>query len=84
MYCYDLERVIIEGEGLKVIGATAFKHCEALTEIALPASVAQIYPQAFEQCYSLKNLTVSGDHYRVENGGLYETATSISRRAPRR
>ncbi len=76
MYCYDLERVIIEGEGLKVIGATAFKHCEALTEIALPASVAQIYPQAFEQCYSLKNLTVSGDHYRVENGGLYETATS--------
>lgn len=76
MFCYDLEKVVVQGENLETIGGTAFKHCEALTEINLPSSVTKIYPQAFERCYALKNLTVAGGSYHMSGGGLYENATN--------
>lgn len=75
MFCYDLERVVFQGENLQTIGGTAFKCCEALTEMNLPSSVTKIYPQAFERCYALKNLTVAGGSYHMSGGGLYENAT---------
>ncbi len=43
-------RKVILNEGTKEISAWAFKDCEALTDVYLPASLTIIHDQAFEGC----------------------------------
>ena len=46
-------------DNLISIGKEAFKNCNALTEIKIPAKVAFIHPSAFLICKSLVSLSVA-------------------------
>ena len=60
------------------IGLEAVRNCNALTSIALPASVTVIRDMYFNTCSSLKEIKVDVDNanYASENGILYDKQKS--------
>lgn len=54
----DYKGAYVIPDGIKVIGAGAFRFCEQMTSITIPNSVTEIGSKAFEQCYSLRNVVI--------------------------
>ena len=50
-------------DGVKTIGASAFRYCSGLTSMNIPASVTSIGENAFQYSYSLKTVTLNGNPY---------------------
>ena len=50
-------------DGVKTIGASAFRYCSGLTSMNIPASVTSIGENAFQYSYSLKTITLNGNPY---------------------
>ena len=80
----NLERVIEENEelqaGTKLIVDDSMtsiislvKGCESLTKVFIPKSITSIRVDAFQECFSLLNITVSDDNekYKSVDGILY-------------
>ncbi len=59
-----LQRITLP-ESLKVIGKTAFAHCDQLEEVVLPAGVEDIRDGAFWGCLSLKRVVLSMTTKRI-------------------
>ena len=64
--CTSMRKLIIRNNCIK-IGERAFENCALLTDISLPAGLAEIYGGVFNSCKSLKhidlpeNLTILGE-----------------------
>lgn len=56
----DLKEIILN-DGLETIGQGAFWECYGLESITIPASVTEIYCNAFNHCGALKTVTFEGD-----------------------
>ena len=56
------------------IGTKAFKGCESLKSVTIPASVSSIGPQPFLGCTSLESITVAegNEHYQSVDGVLFD------------
>ena len=50
-------------DGVKTIGASAFRYCSGLTSMNIPASVTSIGENAFQYSLSLKTVTLNGNPY---------------------
>ena len=73
---YNLENLVSVSlpNSLQVIGEAAFS-CTGITEINIPASVIQMYTNAFESCFALERIIVAeGNKYYCNDsqGILYE------------
>ena len=53
----EIEKVVIE-EGVKSVGAYAFRNCAELTSVTLPAGVQTIGEAAFNDCAALTSVTL--------------------------
>ena len=60
-------------DNCKIIGNSAFAHCDNLTSIEIPNSVTSIGCEAFYSCGSLSSITVDSSNtaYKSINGVLY-------------
>ena len=56
--CEKLQNVYIPEGRIKVIAADAFEDCSKLYSVHLPKSIAQIFPRAFKNCYSLSIINI--------------------------
>ncbi len=60
LYNTALKEITIP-EGVNLANASAFGGCSALEEVTLPASLnGQLHPKSFENCTSLKKITIKG------------------------
>ena len=77
--CTALETVTI-APGTKVIGASAFKDCAAITSVTIPSTVENIYKQAFYNCTSLKSITIPTGTKLIDDNAFNncKSATSLS------
>ncbi|MCL2062660.1 MAG: leucine-rich repeat protein [Firmicutes bacterium] len=73
----SLKTVIVAGSSR--IRDNAFRGCEGLTSIELPASVTNIGNDVFENCAGLTNITVDAENqnYASEDGVLFNKTKSI-------
>ena len=53
----QVKSVVIE-DGVTRIGISAFKNCDALTDVTIPGSVTSINDSAFSKCSSLTSVTI--------------------------
>lgn len=70
MYCYNWlyhspfwnreseEKIAIIGEGVTLIGDSAFKGCDCQREVSIPSIVREIGYPAFKKCYELKKIVI--------------------------
>jgi len=65
---------VVWGANVEEIGAYAFKKCEKLTEISIPASVKKIDKYAFSYCQSLTSLTFSEGLTEIGNDAFEATS----------
>ena len=56
-YCSNLKGVTI-GNGVNIIGDSAFIGCSSLTSVVIPNSVRTIGNDAFNNCHNLKGVTI--------------------------
>ncbi len=57
-FCMDIEHIVIE-DGIKGIGARAFKNCIQLSTVTIPDSITFIGSRAFENCAKLTSVNLS-------------------------
>ena len=62
-------------EGVTCIGQAAFKGCQQLKKVVLPASVEEVQMYVFERCPNLTNVVVKSDAIKNE---LKDTYSSIN------
>lgn len=51
---------------VKLIGETAFNHCEALREIVISEGVEELGPWAFNACYALESIHIPASVVRID------------------
>jgi len=64
-------------DGVKRIGAAAFRQCGAATDIILPEGLEEIGAQAFSYCYSLNDLTLPDGLEKI-GANAFEECRSFS------
>lgn len=58
-HCYNLKKVVFEGDYIEKIGTGLFWYCENLETVVMPNAVGEWNTDfAFMSCYKLKNVTV--------------------------
>ena len=75
MNCTNLQNVHL-GNGLKKIGAEAFRNCTALPRIKTPDSVETMGEYTFAGCSSLKNVVI-GNGTQAVNKSTFRDCTSL-------
>ena len=75
MNCTNLQNVHL-GNGLKKIGAEAFRNCTALPRIKTPDSVYTMGEYTFAGCSSLKNVVI-GNGTQAVNKSTFRDCTSL-------
>ena len=65
-YSSDIEKLII-GDGIRVIGGSAFKNCKKLNYVRLPSTLQKIYTNAFYGCTSLTKLHIPSSVRYIES-----------------
>ena len=75
MNCTNLQNVHL-GNGLKKIGAEAFRNCTALPRIKTPDSVETMGGYTFAGCSSLKNVVI-GNGTQAVNKSTFRDCTSL-------
>lgn len=73
-YCYSLHTVTLP-DSVTAIEERAFTGT-ALTQIHIPANVAQIGTDAFSECFALSAITSDSESYPAIDNVLYEKATN--------
>jgi hypothetical protein len=75
-------REAIIGDGIQVIGASAFSGCNSMTKVTIPDSVTSIEQSAFSGCSGLTSITIPAGVTSIGNRAFYECIglTSITRR----
>lgn len=63
--CIKLERVVVKGDSLKVIGNSAFEGCKELKTIELPDSVESYGNKMCMGCEALKEMTFSQNTKKI-------------------
>ena len=58
--CISVTRILFAESGLRVIGEEAFAYCNALTEITLPATLAEENTRVFISCNNLRQIHFQG------------------------
>ena len=72
--CSDMSGIVILPETLKIIGEEAFRDCDNLTEITIPAGVTTINSNPFFSCNHLKEIHVNENNpnFCDDNGILFD------------
>lgn len=73
-YCYSLHTVTLP-DSVTAIEERAFTGT-ALTQIHIPANVAQIGTDAFSECFALSAITSDSESYPAIDNVLYEKAAN--------
>ena len=73
-YCYSLHTVTLP-DSVTAIEERAFTGT-ALTQIHIPANVAQIGTDAFSECFALSTITSDSESYPAIDNVLYEKAAN--------
>lgn len=73
----ECESLVIP-DGVKTIGASAFKACGSLKSISLPSTVKSIGPSAFKYCAKLESITIPKNTTAIGNEAFAE-CTALTR-----
>lgn len=74
--------VISLPEGMKTIGASAFKNCRYLREIHLPARIPAIEKECFSACEDLREIALPAGVLRIGQGAFEVCCNLTSIRIP--
>lgn len=80
--CKSLENITLP-DMLNIINKNAFRGCASIKELTIPRFTVFMDGNVFAGCSSLQNLTVASGNtaFRVQNGCLIETASSLLKTA---
>ena len=67
----QVKSVVIE-DGVTRIGISAFKNCDALTDVTIPNGVSSIGEYAFSDCSSLTSVTIPGSVTKIGGSVFYD------------
>ena len=70
-HCYELIKVVFEGNDIEALGTGIFDNCTALTDVKLPSKLKYIPVETFKNCISLTSIEIPGTVREIGRDAFY-------------